>query len=433
MTTPEQRPQDRADGPARPPGGIESPGDAGSTQERLRALLGGAELAPLRQRLRRLYAQAEPGSAPGSGPGLVRLAGLAAHEAERLQSLSGRAPRRSASMQIDLAAIDERLRAAGLAAGLRQALEALDGPIATRHEREAAAAAWAALAQAAPHAALRSLLAEPRALGLLKRLAGGDISLAAALCEHTAIVLLALPAGGAPRARLAAQCLGDAHALDDGRPVATLVLAALRRQAAADDDADIESTRSLWARQGVGVNELARPALTLNLPWPGAAASTGEPQYWSLRRLLRRPPAWAVAGREVFVCENPNLLALAADACGARCAPLVCTDGMPAAAQRSLLQQLRAAGAHLRYHGDFDWPGIAIGNQLMRQLGAAAWRFGSDDYRAALADPARERATLQGEPVAAAWDAALAPAMAAAGCALPEEAVFETLRADLER
>jgi len=38
---------------------------------------------------------------------------------------------------------------------------------------------------------------------------------------------------------------------------------------------------------------------------------------------------------------------------------------MLAAAQRTLLMQLRRAGATLRYHGDFDWPGIAIGNVVM--------------------------------------------------------------------
>jgi len=393
---------------------------------RLRQLLGAAELAPLRQRLRKACAQAGPGLEPGP----LRLTGLAAYEAEALQALSGRAPRLARSLTLDLAELGASLHAAGLAAGLREALEALDGPIVSRHERDAAAAAWPALANEAPHPALRALLAQPPSLGLLKRLAGGDPRAAQALCESAARVLHALPAPGHPRARLAAICLGDAHALDDGQPVATLVLAALR-QAATDDDA--ERSRTLWVSQGVAVNELARPALALNLPWPGAAPTRGEPQYWPLRRLLRQPLAWQVAGCDVFVCENPNLLALAADALGPGCAPLLCTDGMPAAAQRTLLQQLRAAGARLRYHGDFDWPGIAIGNQLMRAFGAHAWRFGSDDYRAAMAEPQRIRAALRGSPVAATWDTELATAMAASDCALPEEALFETLCGDLAR
>ena len=99
--------------------------------------------------------------------------------------------------------------------------------------------------------------------------------------------------------------------------------------------------------------------------------------------LLRSPPAWDVAGRRVFVCENPNLVAIAADRWGPGCAPLVCTDGMPAAAQRTLLQQLLRSGASLRCHADFDWAGLRIANQLLRHAGAAPWRMGVADYEAA--------------------------------------------------
>ena len=105
--------------------------------------------------------------------------------------------------------------------------------------------------------------------------------------------------------------------------------------------------------------------------------SPGEPVHLSLRSLLRRPPTWHVAQRDVFVCENPNIVAIAADRLGAACAPLACTDGMPSAAQQTLLAQLAAAGARLRYHGDFDWPGLVIGNFVMREFGAEPWRFGS--------------------------------------------------------
>lgn len=115
-------------------------------------------------------------------------------------------------------------------------------------------------------------------------------------------------------------------------------------------------------------NELARPVLFLNLPAAGAVPGmSGGPAYLSLRTRLRRPPVWQVQGRTIFVCENPGIIAIAADALGQRRAPLVCTDGMPAAVQRTLLLQLRGAGARLCYHGDFDWPGLVIGNVVMTQ------------------------------------------------------------------
>ena len=221
-------------------------------------------------------------------------------------------------------------------------------------------------------------------------------------------------------------------------PTATLVLAVTQagrptgpRTAPRPDAAD-EDSRTLWARAGVLVNELARPALLLNLPMEGGghlAAEAGEPGYVSLRRLLRSPPRLAVAGRTVYVCENPNLVAIAADGLGPRCAPLVCTEGMPAAAQRTLLAQLAKAGARLLYHGDLDWPGIRIANVVMRDLGAEPWRFGAADYAAAAASASGQ--PLTGAPVAASWDAALAPAMQQRGLAIPEEGVAAVLLRDL--
>jgi uncharacterized protein (TIGR02679 family) len=180
------------------------------------------------------------------------------------------------------------------------------------------------------------------------------------------------------------------------------------------------------------VNELARPALFLNLPAAGGgtfAAEAGEPAYATLRRLLRTPPGLAVAGRTVYVCENPNLLAIAADRLGARCAPLVCTDGMPAAAQRTLLLQLAGAGASLLYHGDFDWPGLRIANLVVRSFGARPWRFAAADY--AEAAGTCPGLALTGPPAPAAWDPALAPAMQERGLAVPEEALAAALLEDL--
>jgi len=136
-------------------------------------------------------------------------------------------------------------------------------------------------------------------------------------------------------------------------------------------------------------------------------------------------------GRPVFVCENPNLLAIAADQLGPRCAPLVCTDGMPAAAQRVLLTQLRAAGAALHYHGDFDWPGLRIGNQMIREHDARPWRFSTADYRAAVIGAPRPGRPLDDAAVGALWDDALAGAMLAERLAIDEEGLADVLLDDL--
>jgi uncharacterized protein (TIGR02679 family) len=194
-----------------------------------------------------------------------------------------------------------------------------------------------------------------------------------------------------------------------------------------------ERARDTWARAGVLVNQLARPALFLNLPVKSAGdgGRTGEPSYLSLRSLLRSPPAWDVAGRRIFVCENPNLVAIAADRWGRDCASLVCTDGMPAAAQRTLLSQLALAEARLCYHGDFDWPGLRIANHVMREQGAGPWRFNAVDYVAAVRATSGFPQRLEGTAVKASWDDGLAAAMDEHGITVAEEAVAAQLLSDL--
>ncbi|MDP1651002.1 MAG: TIGR02679 family protein [Rubrivivax sp.] len=394
---------------------------------RLRRLLGGDGLAALRQRLRQRLEGGDP-AAP------LRLGSLSDEEHAALAALAGRPARRTASMLLDLRAIDAALARAGLAASLRDALEALDGPIVDRAAaRLRLQTRWQDLVQACAHPGLRAVLQSARGLGLLKRLSAGRPETAGELVRAALSVLARLPVAGVPRAQLAAATLGDAHALDAGSPVATLVLSALRHAATTDEDAGGERSRAVWAAAGVLVNELARPALALNLPGllgPGGVMA-GEPAYLSLRRLLRSPPAWSVQGRAVFVCENPNLLALAADRLGPLCAPLVCTEGMPAAAQRTLLWQLAAAGAVLHYHGDFDWPGLRIAGQVLREHGARPWRLAAVDYLAAVARAPRPGRGLDDAAVDTPWDAALAAAMRQERLAIDEEAVAETLLADL--
>ncbi|HYZ63970.1 MAG TPA: TIGR02679 family protein [Acetobacteraceae bacterium] len=408
---------------------------SGPADARLERLLGGERLGALRRRLRRRFAQAHPDRPPDQ----IRIDGLSAEEHAALASLLGRPQRLSASMRIDVGQVDASFRNAGLAVSLRDALERLDGPIA-----DAAAARlqlrdqWARAVESCRDPILSELLGDPAGLGLLRRLARQDAVRGADLCRRAEAVLRRLPAPGITRSQLAAEVLGDAHALDAGRPVATLVLAVRRLAVRANEEADAdprragERTRELWAAAGVLVNELARPALLLNLPVQGADGGVdGEPRYASLRRLLRTPPRWDVSGRDVQVCENPNLVAIAADRLGARCAPLVCTDGMPAAAQRVLLSQLAQTGARLRYHGDFDWPGVRIANQVIRDHGGVPWRFGAEDYQAAIRNVPASVESLSGPAVAASWDGALTPAMARHRIAVAEEAVAEVLLRDL--
>jgi len=400
--------------------------------DRLQRLLGGPELTGLRGRLR---ARFEKGVARDE----FTLMGLTTAERRALAGLLGRPGGGHAeSMRVRVSEIDAALHHAGVASTLQEALQALDGPIQNlKAARTAREEAWSALLASVEHPGLRALIDDPVGRSLLKRFAGSDAQRAAQLLENVDRVIGRLPERGRALAHLAAAQLGDAHALDAGRPVAALVLRVFGLEQSAVDG---ERARDQWARLGVTVNELAAPVLCLNLPATGdavaatvarAAHASGEPIHLTLRMLLRDPAAWNVSGRRVYVCENPSILSIAADQLGADSAPLICTNGMPAAAQQTLLRQVVARGASLMYHGDFDWAGVRIGNFVMRELQASAWRFSAADYAAACTGSTG--ALPEGERIDAVWDAQLSAEMSSQHKAIHEESVADTLIADLAR
>lgn len=409
--------------------------------------LGGPELTALRRRLRRHFER------HGDNPEkrVLQLTGLSPIEHEALALIVGLPSRFTSSVRIDIAQFDAALRNAEISGSLREALERIDGPLVNQTAVKAELRArWASVFSThTPHPALSSWLQTTSATGLIKRMARQDPDTAIKLLRQVDAVLQRLPAAGLTRAQLAADVLGNAHALDSGQPTATLVLAVLRHgangaeqerdfpeDATEVDDANrpAERVRDIWARAGVLVNELARPALVLNLPVhsrsnpPGAL---GEPGYLSLRQLLRTPIAWSVTGQIVHICENPNIVSIAADRLGRACAPLVCIDGMPAAAQRVLLTQLADAGAKLLYHGDFDWAGIHIANNVMRLCDAKPWRFQSRDYIQAIGTVLAKERDLAETLVTASWDLTLVADMQSNGLSIPEEAVASLLIDDL--
>lgn len=404
-------------------------------RERLQRLLGGPGTERLRRRLRERLVR-------GGGDTLT-LTRSTPEERAAVERLLGRPPRSGGSLRLSLSGIDTTLARAGIAPGLRDALEALDGPIRDETaELEAERQRWQALFNALRERAsrldLEPWLDELAARGLLKRLAGRDPARAAALLEQSLTVLEALPDPGLNRSTLAARCLGDAHGLDPGQPVAALVRRALYRHwrgGVADDRPD---ERTVWAHAGILVGgDITSTVLVYQLPTRGDTLGSRvlrnqnqacEPVYLTLRQLLRHPPQWDCADREIFVCENPTVVAEAAERLGAGCAPLVSTCGHPGAAVWLLLKQLRDAGARLRYRADFDWAGLSIMNSVLARFEARPWRMdtGTLQRHAHVPGP-----TLEGSAVSAGWDLDLASALAARATALHEEQLLDELLTDL--
>lgn len=405
-------------------------------QERLEALLGGPAMAWLRDRVRR---RLEQGREP---TGTVSLADPSDNERAGLDRLLGRRPSVGARVTVSLDVVDAMLREAGICTGWRQAIEVLDGPVVDRAaHRRANDEAWARVGATLPatepwHQRWRDDLI---GTGVLRRLADGPDH-AVSLLERTRRVLDVLPAAGVPLARLAAQTLDDSHALDGDRPEATLVLKALQHQHLPPDERGPLPTgvdrRALWAAAGVLLDELSAPVLVHNLPVTGdglvdqtlqAHGAAGEPTRLTLRALLRHPPDLTeLDGRTVHVCENPTVVAAAADALGPHGPPLICTDGQPSAAVQTLLRRLAAAEARLVHHGDFDAGGLRIATVVIERFGAQGWRM---DARSYLAAPAGPPLTARVTPVA--WSPGLAEAMNERSVAVHEEQVLDEVLDDL--
>ncbi|MFD0208132.1 TIGR02679 family protein [Streptomyces hirsutus] len=413
---------------ARPPAGEQADIDA----ERLGRLLGDPGLAWLVGRARQRMVRGRPLT------GSVTLSDPDASQRRAAESLLGRAPRTGGSLSIRLDTVDAVLRRSGVSPdGLAAAVVALTGPVTLRAEtRDREERAWEEAY--APLGTLDAELApwaeRMRGDGLVRRLARTPEA-AGPLVEAAVRALRALPVSPpTSRATFAARNLSGAHALDEGTPLATLVLSGLRSLTGFPDGAGAQWRREAWASAGLLMDDLSSTVLTLNLrgtPSLDWMADAGEPTVLTLRSLSRHTPVAPAATTEtVHVCENPAVLSAAADAFGPACPPMVCLQGQPSAAALTLLRGLFAQGAGLLYHGDFDWGGVRIAVALGRSVPWRPWRYTAAHYRAAAAR-ATEAPDLTGPPAATPWDPALAVALAECGVRVEEEAVLDDLLADL--
>lgn len=244
-----------------------------------------------------------------------------------------------------------------------------------------------------------------------------------------------LKAAPAQLAELAAAITGDTKALNHGTGLATLVLRALAARLGADRPRTTEERRDLWDRNGVIVDDLASRVLVLNLAasgvglgeWLTSARAHGTPFYVTLHQLVTMPIT-VTRPCLVHVCENPAVLRRAAAQLGSSARPLICTEGQPSTAFHRIAGAVTRAGGELSYHGDFDWPGVAIAAGVISRHGARPWRFGAADYEDAVSEGA---VRLAGVPQPTPWDPSLADLMKAHGRAVYEESVAGRLVADL--
>jgi uncharacterized protein (TIGR02679 family) len=366
--------------------------------------------------------------------GRVMVSGLDRDERHALTGLLGRVLA-SDTCRIDLSSLDERLRARSDEGLVRASEHVLGRALADRPAQRRARGDQREAPFAEAHAWLEQhpdqikewtdvWLATLRRDGLLMR----DRDPSGLILQALSVLDSCLEDSSRPslaRTELAAAAAHDAHALDDDRRLSQVILRALAMRLDRPAPTSASERRDFWESVGVTTDSVSSTCLTRGLGvldgWAGAlryqlAADSGDPihvTWWDLRRGLEMAP-----GQEVFVCENPRVLEAIAER-GLGGITVVCTSGRSTLVVLEVLRRLSGSGAHIRYHGDFDWPGIAMTNQLIAMFDVQPWSMSADDY---LDSPAR--LPLVGSEVAPAWDADLGAAMRHRGLAVHEEAVL---------
>lgn len=363
--------------------------------------------------------------------------------ADQLSGLLGR-PVSAGTTQVKLVALDAALRSSPAGRGLVAVVaELTGGPLRDRPAERGRAHArreqlWAELDQLlAGHGLAGQDWARPwtdwlHRGGVLTRLPATQASQALAIAVGTLAKVLDTGQPPIGIAELASGMTGSAHGLDGGAPAAALVLRGLAYALDVPPPTSAAERRLLWQRVGVSTDEISGTVITYGLRPPGPGrwpammrerADLGLFTHLTVHE-LRQAGELTRPGETMHACENPQVLQRLATSGVDR--PLACTSGNPAAAGWLLLGR-----AVVRYHGDFDWPGIAIARRIIGQ-GAQPWRLGCADYCEALERLADDRRLmLTGRAETTPWDSGLSPAMMAANVAVHEEAIVDLLLADL--
>ena len=384
--------------------------------------------------------------AHGEAAGTITLTAVSQEELRCLTGVLGRrwrAPVPGDDVDgLSLRRLDGALRESRFACTLAEALELLIGKPLANHRasraalREQREAVWA---RASAHPAAvdhhtAAWLERARGTGAIARLAYVNDSEPLLACLDAAAELPARPSEAI--AVLAARLLGSAHALDADRAAGQLLvslLAAWRRRPAPSDAA---GRRELLAAFGVLTDPISCAVAALNLPVGGdglvggmTRLAHGRHLSLTLGNLISEPLSLRAA--DVFICENPTVLAETERRLGAGAPALVCADGQFNTACLRLLEALAGAGCTLHVHADFDWGGLGIVSRAIQTAGARPWRYGPEDYREALARVPSAELSLRPPPKLDARLEPLAAALRDSGRAIHEEALIEPLLADL--
>jgi len=413
------------------------------TQARIRRLLGSEAMRPLVERLDRRLGKNVDLS------GSLTVANASDETIDAITGLLGKPPSKSGRLTVRLSDLDEAV-AGATGVDLFTAISVLLGrppthpATAKRLEQERwqqDRQQWLKECPDLP-GKIRSLLASYPTDSELRRVTGSDRKAACQILGRIRDCLIRLPLSSPlPLPVFATETLGDAHALDADQALHRYLREAIEKLWGKLGQADRWRSRDVFARVGIVLDELSSTVLVMNLrPRSGGfvanllndAAAVGQPVRITFRMLRQCPLSFDPRHPMVSVCENPSVMASAADALGPESRPLVCVEGFPSHAAIRLIDQLAAAGVTCRYHGDFDPSGIQIAHQMIVGHQMQPWRMGATDYESASSKSNLKFAESQ-TIAETAWDPDLQCSLQSRRISVLEEMILDELLFDLQR
>lgn len=348
--------------------------------------------------------------------GSVRLEGLSGAERDALAGVMGRDLRRNNEITVGLAEFQaalDKTRFAGV--DLLELLQGVTGqellPIAAERQafREGKAGFFAGLKEEHQHQRsadwLCNVEASQTGARRIHRAYGKDSEQLRAELGDVLRALAQLPIDTGLVKRLpvwAAEVTGNPHAFDLGTSRGAYLLHALSFLSApgsegADTAAAAENPTALLERFGIVRDDLLNFVICCGLLAEGA---NGLLQSWQaalaegcvlnlpVRELIKLRRVFPAVGKQVFVVENPGVFSDLLDNLSGELPPLVCTYGQFNLACYLLLDKLAADGVTMNYSGDHDPEGVLMAERLRTCYGRqmTPWRFGRDDYLAAMSE-----------------------------------------------
>lgn len=250
----------------------------------------------------------------------------------------------------------------------------------------------------------------------------------------TVIAALSLDGVRIDRRALADAVLDHPHGLDDDRPVARFTTRFLLATGVVPRS--LSRRRDIWEAAGVACDDVTGGLLVTGIAPEGWIIPDGAVLTLPPRELAHvRWPSPARAREQIFVTENPSVLAATADAIrthGLASVRMMCTAGTPSSLELAAMARLAEARWQLHVRADFDPAGMSHMRAFMEAIPTAIpWRMGAADYEETVRRSPTAPLIEVDEIGETRWEPNLASAMKRHGIAGSEEALLPALLSDI--